>query len=410
MSCTKTVSKNIVMFGVTGIFLLFLSAASYAENVRFVVIGDNNSFNIDILGEVAQATVDEDPDFVLFTGDLTFGYKETQAEFELQLMDWRNTMQPVYDANIAVYPCRGNHDSTGVKPEIDPTGVSSKAAWDNVFSGPYALPGNGPAGEENITFSFTYKNVFVVGLDIYGTHPHQVNQAWLDEQLESNTKPHVFVFGHEPAFKVFHEDCLDDYPEARNAFWDSIAGHCGRTYFVGHDHAFNHARIDDGDGNPDNDIHQFVAGSSGAPFYNWSGSYDGDNGTWIPQPVYYEQQYGYVLIEIDDFTVTVTAKHRTAPGVYESGGDVFTYSVSRCKGNPLCPATFLFGENDPRLYVLRKFRDETLLKSAAGRSVVHLYYTCGDLLIKVFRNNPAIKAEAKELLETMIPKLNIFLN
>ena len=84
-------------------------------------------------------------------------------------------MQPVYDAGIGVYPCRGNHDAFGVKPAVDPTGALSKAGWDNVFTGPYALPGNGPSGEENITFSFTRENVFVLGLDNYGTHPPQGN-------------------------------------------------------------------------------------------------------------------------------------------------------------------------------------------------------------------------------------------
>ena len=55
-------------------------------------------------------------------------------------------MQPVYDAGIGVYPCRGNHDAIGVKPSVDPTGALSKEGWNNVFTGPYALPGNGDGG------------------------------------------------------------------------------------------------------------------------------------------------------------------------------------------------------------------------------------------------------------------------
>ena len=292
MAYLKTLPKRFSQLLLLEVFFFLITTTSNATTsnaatLRFEVIGDNNGFNLNILAEIAQATVGEAPDFVLFPGDLTFGYKNTQAEFEAQLLNWRNTLQPVYDAGIAVYPCRGNHDSAGVNPVIDTSGTLSKAGWDNVFSGPYALPGNGPSGEENITFSFTRKNVLVVGLDEYGSHFHQVNQSWLDEQLELNIQPHVFVFGHEPAFKVFH---------------------------------------DDGDGNAANDLHQYVAGSSGAPLYDWGGSYDGDNGPWNPQLVHYEQQYGYVLVEVNDLNVTVTWKHRTAPGVYEAGGDIFEYT------------------------------------------------------------------------------------
>jgi hypothetical protein len=326
MAHSKTLSENFSRLSLLLFFFFYLTSTGNAETLRFVVIGDNNGFNLNILAEIAQATVGEAPGFVIFSGDLTFGYRNTQAEFEAQLLAWRNTMQPVYAAGIDVYPCRGNHDAAGVNPVIDTSGALSKAGWDNVFSGPYALPANGPVGEENITFSFARKNIFIAGLDEYGSHPHQVNQSWLDEQLALNTQPHVFVFGHEPAFKVFHDDCLDDYPVQRNVFWNSLAAHCCRIYFDGHDHSHNHSRIDDGDGNAANDLHQYVAGSSGAPLYEWGGSYDGDNSSWNPQLVHYEQQYGYVLVEVNDLNVTVTWKHRTAPGVYEEGGDTFAYT------------------------------------------------------------------------------------
>jgi len=287
------------------------------DSTRFMVTcdsrGSSNGVNSAILAEIVQATLEENVDFILFPGDLVTGSSDSTI-LESELLQWRSIMQPVYDAGIGVYPCRGNHDA------------DNKAVWDNVFSGPYALPDNGPSGEDNITFSFTHNNIFVVGLDLY-TQTHRINQAWLDKQLAANMQPHVFVFAHEPAFKVRHRDCLDDYPDDRNTFWNSVAAEGGRTYFCGHDHFYDHARLNDGDGDPSNDLHQLVVGVAGAPLVS-DASYNGNNGSWTPQRLWHDHEIGYVLVEIDGFSVTMTWKHRIAEGVYKATGDVWTYMVS----------------------------------------------------------------------------------
>jgi hypothetical protein len=282
-------------------------ADSHAD-VTIIVVGDSrgsdNGVNVTILAEIAEAIVNESVEFVLFPGDLVTGSSDS-ATLVSQLMTWRSTMQPVYDAGILVYPCRGNHD------------IGDKGAWDQVFAGVYALPANGPSGEENITFSFSHENVFIVGLDQYVT-PHRVNQTWLDEQFALNTEPLVFIFGHEPAFSTGHTDCLDDYPTERNAFWSSIAAEGGRFYFAGHDHFYNHARLEDGDGDLGNDVYQYIVGSAGAPLRTWDGLYDGNNGLWAPILLHHERNYGYLVVEASGELVSMTWKHRIAPGVYEA--------------------------------------------------------------------------------------------
>jgi hypothetical protein len=399
--------KNSLTLLLIIIFLFIITPWVKAEPVRFVVTGDSwgndNGVNTPILTEIAQATVDEGVDFTLVIGDLTFGYADNQTEFESKLITWRNTMQPVYDAGIGVYPCRGNHDATGVKPAVDPTGAMSKAAWDNVFSGAYALPSNGPSGEENITFSFTQGNVFVVGLDQYGTHPQRVNQDWLDAQFASNTQPHVFVFGHEPAFKIFHEDCLDDYPSERNTFWSSIASTCGRTYFCGHDHFYNHARVDDGDGNSDNDLHQFDVATSGSSFYHWEGSYDGDNPPWTPQLVHHEEDvYGYMLVEVNGLDVTLTWKQRTAQGVFVAGGDVFTYTSACDSGTSPCPIEAIYGENAKNTKIIRNFRDNILSQTTEGQELIKLYYQWSPVIVEVMEKDGEFEAQVKEMIDGVL--------
>lgn len=287
---------------------LLLSSALFAAPWRFIATGDSrgsdNGVNTVILSELATEIVSQDVDLIVFPGDLVNGGVNQEA-LESQLLTWRDTMQPVYDAGIGVYPVRGNHDLGS---------PSGDTAWNNVFSGPYALPQNGPEGELNLTYSVAHENALFLGLDQY-IRSHRVNQDWVDDQLAANTRPHVFTFGHEPAFKVRHSDCLDDYPAERDAFWLSLEGAGSRAYFCGHDHFFNQARVDD-DGDPDNDVHQFVVGTAGAPLYSWSGSYSGNNGDYTLENVYHAREYGYILGEIDGLSVTLTWMERISEGVY----------------------------------------------------------------------------------------------
>jgi len=287
---------------------------------KFIVTGDSrsrggdNGVNTAILSELAAEIVKRQVDFVLLTGDLVNGYVD-QTALENQLNTWRSTMRGVYDAGIGVYVVRGNHDVG------DPAGVT---AWNNIFKGEFSLPDNGPTGEKNLTYSVTHKNAFIVGVDQY-VKPRRVNQVWLDAQLAANTKPHIFVLGHEPAFKALHKDCLDDYPADRDAFWASIENAGGRTYFCGHDHFYDHACADD-DGDRSNDIHQYIVGTAGAPPYDWSPPYDGDNSNYTVENIHHAKQYGYCLVKIDGLDVTLTWMERISAGKYKAK-EVWSYTA-----------------------------------------------------------------------------------
>jgi hypothetical protein len=290
--------------------LATLCSPSFADPWTFISVGDSrgsdNGVNSLILGELATEIVNQSADLVVFPGDLVTG-GVNQTALEGQLLYWRGIMQPVYDAGIGVYPVRGNHDLGS------PAGVT---AWNNVFSGDYALPANGPAGEENLTYSVAHENALFLGLDQYVT-PHRVNQGWVDQQLAASSAPHVFAFGHEPAFEVEHTDCLDDYPTERDAFWHSLEDAGSRAYFAGHDHFYDHARVDD-DGDPSNDVHQYVVGTGGAPLYSWSGVYDGDNGDYTLENLRHARAYGYVHGEIDGLTATLTWMRRVGVDTFEA--------------------------------------------------------------------------------------------
>jgi hypothetical protein len=316
---------------------------------RFAVMGDSRSgsvagVNEKVLSELVNECLQRDIDFVLFPGDLVNGAAADFALFEEQLWNWIRVMRPLYDAGIRVYACRGNHDIADMwyaLPDELPNPADNYAErWLSVFGDDdyplYELPDNGPDGEKHMTYSVVHKNALIVSLDQYGGmnyRPlHYVNQEWLDSQLESNVKPHVFVFGHEPAFRTLHYDCLDAHPDRRDALWRSLAAAGGRAYFCCHDHYYDHARVDDGDGNPNNDVHQLIVATAGAPLYAWTGPYDGNNGDFTIEQVHHAEQYGYVLVNVDDVDVTLAWMERRdpnplAPPFYEAR-ELWRYKVS----------------------------------------------------------------------------------
>ena len=279
------------------LFWSILASVAVAQDPwSFIVICDsrsdsaseNNGVNTPILAEIANEIVAHNVDFILYPGDLVFG-EVGQAGMQSQFRTWRDTMQIVYDANIGVYPVRGNHDMGS--PSIT-------TAWRNVFFfGDDPLPNNGPTGEIGMTYSLVHKNAFIVGLEQCINY-QRFNQTWLNAQLAANTKPHIFVFGHFPAFKTAH-GCLDNYPTQRNTFWASLKNAGCRTYFCAHDHFFDHAVVDDGDGDSSNDIHQYIVGTGGAERRSWSPPYNGNNGGMTVQQIRHaEMVYGYILVKV----------------------------------------------------------------------------------------------------------------
>lgn len=294
---------------------------------RFAVLGDTHvAVNSDTVKEMIPYILQDSVDLLLLCGDLVEGGKMTSSsELEAEFGLWLDIFEPLYNNGIGIYPVRGNHEDDATN-DIE--------VWNRIFSGTKALPQNGPAGELNLTYSFNHKNAFFVGLDHY-INLHRVNQNWLDNQLQDNTNPHVFVFGHEAAFKVFHSDCLDDYPADRDAFWKSLVQAGVKSYFCGHDHFLDISQWNDGDGNAENDIYQCVAGGGGAWLmskYNFNGS----NSNYQPVKVNHSMIHGYLLVEINgstsaDLEVSVSGRLRneSESGITYKKSSFFYYKVEK---------------------------------------------------------------------------------
>jgi hypothetical protein len=279
---------------------------------------DENGVNKLITGEMCQAVLDEKAKFLMWTGDLVIGYEKDPEKFKSELMTWRSIMEPLYARHIPVLACRGNHDAGSTE---------SWAMWNKVFAGKYAMPQNGPATEKGMTFFYKRGPVLAIGLDQYTEKGEAVNQEWLDEILSKNKKPFTFAMGHEPAFMDgTHKDTMDASPEKRDAMWESLIKSGERVFFCGHDHLYDHMVVTRDGSDPGPEMHQIVAGTAGAPFYK-QGDYTGNNTHWKLRRVkHIDNTYGYILVEIDGNTATITFKGRVAPGKYEPM-DSFSYKV-----------------------------------------------------------------------------------
>jgi len=293
---------------------------------RFAVVGDTHvTTGSDTIQEMIPYFISDSIDLVVVCGDIVEGgLRTTSTQMSQELQMWENIFNSLYDKGIGVYTMRGNHENDVTNNLI---------AWNAMFSGSKQMPQNGPSGEENLTYSFEHNNAKFIILDDYVTI-HRVNQAWLDQQLNSNTKPHIFVFGHEAAFKVFHSDCLDDYPTERNTFWQSIENAGVKAYFCGHDHFFDACKINNGDEDLNNDIYQVLVGGGGG----WLMSkyqYNSSNSPYTQTAIYHRNQHGYALVEINgdsstDLEVTISWKERVEnqSGVeYVATNNIIKYTV-----------------------------------------------------------------------------------
>ncbi|KPK40776.1 MAG: hypothetical protein AMJ65_10340 [Phycisphaerae bacterium SG8_4] len=366
-----------------------LSASGSArEPWRFIVACDSrggaDGIEKTVLRELVTEISTSDVDFVLFPGDLVSGYSAGEpAQFESQLRVWLEIVKPLYDDDIGVYVCRGNHevvDSWGADggSNLDPDD-NFTTRWLDVFGNhlypEHVLVDNGPLGERHMTYSVTHKNALVILLDQYGgiehNAVHKINQQWLDDQLATNANQHIFIAGHEPAFRALHSDCLDNNPSERDAFWASIRDAGGRTYFCGHDHFYDHARVDDGDGDPNNDIHQYIVGTAGAPPYSWSPPYSGNNTHHTVEQLHHTEGYGYILVEVGGPDAVLTWMQRnsndlTVQSAYEPR-EVWNYTVT-------AELTVLAPNGGERLLAANPYTIKWKTRGADVQSVMIDYY------------------------------------
>jgi hypothetical protein len=305
----------------------------HADPLRIVVAGDGRAeypwgphracdkegINEFVTKAIANAVLNEKAAILLWTGDMVNVNSADTDALKNGLERWRNIMEPLYSQKVKVWPVRGNHevykylDKDNRDGELIPDAV---ATWRSVFSGPYALPGNAPEGEEDLSFYSIEGPALIVGLDQYRgadadplRRKHSVNQTWLDRVLSQNQKTFTFVYGHEAAFMAGRhtdDDTLAADASGRNLFWQSLVK-VGATYFCGHDHFYDRMKVARNGPTPGRELFQITAGTAGAPAYDIK-PYAGSALWKVERANKFDHVWGYVLIEVEKEKATISFK------------------------------------------------------------------------------------------------------
>ena len=99
------------------------------------------------------------------------------------------------------------------------------------------------------------------------------------------------------------------------------------------------------------------------------------------------------------FTGTDNFTYRAADGAAQSGPATVIITVDR----RCCPFEKIYGENSAETKLLRRYRDEVLAGTAAGRAAIRLYYRTAPLTEKMVAGSGTVKQAAKALLDRLLP-------
>lgn len=242
------------------------------DTLRLCVVSDMHVGASEIFTDIAGEMMKENVGCIIATGDLVEGGKSaTVSEFSQQLSEWEEITAPFVSKGIKILPLRGNHEDD----------VRSGAGLWKAFQSGYVHVDDG-------NYSYVYQDMLLVCLDNYNGEV-KVDISWLEDELERNRGKKVLVFGHEPAFKIFHEDCLDDIVQNRNDFWEILKRYNVKAYFCGHDHFLDVAEI--------SGVYQICAGTGGGWLMEKYSDYNGDNGNYTPHRLTHKSSYGYIVVE-----------------------------------------------------------------------------------------------------------------
>lgn len=246
-------------------------------------------------------------DMMLSVGDLSD--QGSRAENEL----WLDTAMPIYDEGIPFYIVRGNHDvktetiTVVNDPLFGPTDVRDSTIWDDQIPVPENAtiqPGPGTS------YYFSYRNMFVVTLDLYGA-PATELIGWLQETAlpaaAVSGAEHRVLMQHETIFGKARGGVLSADPALELDLLEGMAAAGIDTIYVGHDHQYSRSVALDEDGSAL--LNHIVVGSNSEKYYRFEEPPGPNEG----QAVQINDRVSYSIVEVDGSLITFSHYTSTAP-------------------------------------------------------------------------------------------------
>jgi hypothetical protein len=175
-----------------------------------------------------------EPEFLIFAGDEIAGLTADPRELRAQWQHWLATeMGWLRHRGVPLWHATGNH-------------TTYDALSEGVFREVLKLPGNGPAGQEGLSYFIRRGSLLIVFVhtlcaDLGGEG--YVERRWLRQVLTRHADAHHrLVVGHHPVFPV--NGYCGPYqrtvaPEVATDFWDALVDGGVRAYLCSHILAFD---------------------------------------------------------------------------------------------------------------------------------------------------------------------------
>ncbi len=249
-----------------------LTLPNKPDTVKFLAMGDNGTGERPQY-EAAQtmaATQKLFPfDFAIMLGDNMYG-SQRPADF---VTKFERPYKPLLDAGVKFYASLGNHDDQN-----------------NRFYKPWNMNGER-------YYTYTKKNVRFFALDTDYMDPKQVD--WLTRELQKATEPWKVAYFHHPLYSSAGRHGSET--DLRLVLEPLFVRYGVNAVFSGHDHVYERIR-------PQKGIYYFVSGAAGQ-------LRRGDLRSSRLTEKGYDLDLSFMLVEIDDATMSIQAVSRTGRSV-----------------------------------------------------------------------------------------------
>jgi len=238
----------------------FYTSFAANDSIRFIAYGDSRGEwdNWQHASIVAKAIEEEQPHFVLNTGDLV--NNGTIKE------EWYNFFEASpFTHNSTLYPVLGNHE---------------------YYATPYFKYFSLPNNER--WYSFDFGPIHFIGLDSnYRNVKRPAQLLWLIKELKTNDKPFTIVFFHHPLYSSGNHG---SYIPLRFLWGTFFQLNKVDIVFNAHDHSYERGKV--------LNVNYIVTGGGGGPLYDVGSSW------WT---IYSEKTYHYCLIEANESKLSFQA-------------------------------------------------------------------------------------------------------